>query len=335
MRARSTHQDFSITNTTEDHIMQAPYRSLQDGIAFNRAAFYLNRIVTPRRARAIFVGALRRYVSWRQGKRAFHAAPGMQAAVEGLRAEGYAELGQLLSREACLEVVDYLQDKKMQDRDMARAPYSLADAPAGARLADFSLADTVRCPHILELANSPMLLGLASDYIGCKPTLSSMVIRWSFPEEKGRSDLQRFHRDTDDWRFFKVMVYLTDVDEGCGPHVYVKATHRDRQTLRQRFWSDEEITEQYGEERLAVALGPSGTAFAVDTAGIHKGQAPEQRKRLMLMLQYSLLPCYRARKEPLHAGLPAGIDAYVNRMLFAPADDTVLVPSVRRRVLRS
>ncbi|MFL6706618.1 MAG: hypothetical protein ACJ8HI_00260 [Massilia sp.] len=315
--------------------MQVPYRSVQRGLTSNRAAFYLNRIVTARPARAVLVAAIRRYIAWRQRDRVLQAAPAQQAAVEGLNAEGYTELGQLLSRDACQEIVDYLSNKKMQDRDIARAPYCLADAPESARLADFSLADTLKCPHILGLANSPLLLGMATQYIGCKPTLSSVVIRWSFPAEAGRSDLQRFHRDTDDWRFFKVMVYLTDVDEACGPHVYVKATHRDRQTIRQRFWRDEEIAEKYGDERLAVALGPKGTAFAVDTAGIHKGQAPERGRRLMLMLQYSLLPCYSVRKEPVEAPLPAGLDAYINRVLFAPAKDTVVAQRVRRRVLRS
>ncbi len=149
-----------------------------------------------------------------------------------------------------------------------------------------------------------------------------MVIRWSSPELAGVSDLQRFHRDTDDWRFLKVMVYLTNVDEFCGPHVYVKGTHCSGQTLRQRFWTDEEMAESFDHSRFAVALGGMGSAFAVDTSGIHKGQAPTREYRLMLMLQYSLLPCYQTRKKPVNVVLPKHLDNYINRVIFANEFDS-------------
>ena len=31
-----------------------------------------------------------------------------------------------------------------------------------------------------------------------------------------------FHYDVDDFKFLKLFFYLNDVDENCGPHVYVK-----------------------------------------------------------------------------------------------------------------
>ena len=73
------------------------------------------------------------------------------------------------------------------------------------------------CPRLL--ANSAPLVRLAAQYISCKPTISAIALRWSYPQAGGGSGLQGFHRDCDDWRFIKVFVYLTDVDHTAGPHV--------------------------------------------------------------------------------------------------------------------
>jgi hypothetical protein len=284
--------------------------------------FYLNRVVTNSRLRAVFVSIMCKYI--RRNHRDEHRALEcrQQAVLDGLHSDGYAPLGNLLGQTECREIMDFLRDKNLTDRDNCRAPFCMQNAPPGTRLADFGLADVIACPHILALANRPSLLRLASDYIGCKPTLSAMVIRWSSPEQTGVSDLQRFHRDTDDWRFLKVMVYLTDVDEFCGPHVYVKATHCRGQTLRQRFWTDEEMAQSFDQSRFAVATGGMGSAFAVDTSGIHKGQAPTRAYRLMLMLQYSLLPCYQTRKKPVNAVRPQHLDSYINRLIFSSQLDS-------------
>ena len=280
------------------------------------AAFYAHRIITIAMVRALIVAAIRTYVRWRHKPNTGAAPHGHPAATDALRVDGYAPLGQLLPRADCMEMIDYLNDKLLNDRDTPRPPFRLIDAPAGVRLADYGFADVVNCPHVVALANCPLLLGIAASYLGCKPTLSSVVLRWSWPCAHGTSDLQRFHRDADDWRFFKVLVYLTDVDEQCGPHVYVKATHRGGRTMRLRFWSDEQIAAAYSRDRIAVALGRMGSAFAVDTAGIHKGLAPTRGARLMLMLRYSLLPCYESHCTPTGTPRPSGLDGYINRLLF-------------------
>jgi hypothetical protein len=40
--------------------------------------------------------------------------------------------------------------------------------------------------------------------------------------------LQAFHRDSEDWRYLKILVYLSDVDDGAGPHVYLHGSHLTR-----------------------------------------------------------------------------------------------------------
>lgn len=245
-----------------------------------------------------------------------------QAACADLDRHGYAPLGRVLSDVQCDEIRRFMADKPLTDRDgdadHQRAQFVLAHAPAGMRVADYALRDVLACPHILALANSAHLLGLAARYLRCKPTISALGLRWSFPVPGQDSALQAFHRDAEDWRYLKVLVYLTDVDADAGPHVYLDGSHLTRAPARLRYFSDKEITSTYGAGKLLTALGARGFCFAVDTAGIHKGTAPHRLPRLMLQIQYSLLPAYAYRYAPQPYDGGMILDPYVNRLIVHP-----------------
>ena len=154
------------------------------------------------------------------------------------------------------------------------------------------------CPLIARLVDDPLILGVAARYLGTTPTLVGVNLWWSFPE-KGNSTArdyaaQVFHFDLDDFRFIKFFFYLTDVDESAGPHVAVRSTHRQKRhakfsdRFKARRYSDQEIADVYGTDRLMVITGPAGTGFIEDTLCIHKGRSPMVRERLVLQLQYAL-----------------------------------------------
>lgn len=282
--------------------------------------YYSQRIVTRPSLRRLVVSALSGALRLRQGSgEDLHGNTAQEdSALADLRHSGYAPLGNLLDSAQCDDIRAYLQDKVLFDRDRARAAFTVARPPAGVRVADYHLRDVVACPHIMALANSPPLLGLAARYMECKPTISALGLRWSFPVAGDDSALQAFHRDSEDWRYLKVLVYLTDVDLDAGPHVYLHGSHLTRAPMRLRFYTDDEIASAYGAEMLLTALGPRGFCFAVDTAGIHKGTAPSRLPRLMLQIQYSLLPSYAYQYAPEIYQGPLVLDPYVNRLIVTP-----------------
>jgi hypothetical protein len=98
--------------------------------------------------------------------------------------------------------------------------------------------------------------------------------------DKHHDVAQKFHRDSEDWKYLRFLICLTDVDDECGPHVYVKGSHRDNLPLRLKVYPPEEISQWYGNENVIKILGKLGTAIAADTSGIHKGNCRrEQRER--------------------------------------------------------
>ncbi|WP_432381489.1 phytanoyl-CoA dioxygenase family protein [Duganella sp. P38] len=299
------------------------YAQLKPGRRFaplQSLLYYSQRIVTYPSLRRLVVTALSGAVRLRQGagRELYAATPAEDAALIDLRRSGYAPLGNLLDGTQCDDIRAWLTDKLLTDRDRERPRFTLAQRAEEVRVADYHLRDVIACPHILALANSPPLLGLAARYMGCKPTISALGLRWSFPVPGADSALQAFHRDSEDWRYLKVLVYLTDVDDGAGPHVYLHGSHLTQAPMRLRFYTDSEISSAHSADMLLTAIGKRGFCFAVDTAGIHKGTAPALRPRLMLQIQYSLLPSYAYRYAPERYQGPLLLDPYVNRLIVCP-----------------
>lgn len=233
-----------------------------------------------------------------------------------LEGTGIAQLGKLFTSQQLDEIHGFLADKVLVEHGPRGRRFSAVQTPEDVSMADYDLTDILNCPHILQLANSPSLLALAAQYIGCKPTVSALGLRWSFPTGAAGEGLQAFHRDLDDWRFLKVFVYLTDVPQDGGPHVYVKGSHLTRAPLRLRAYGKEELKQAYGDEQIISVTGCAGQGFAADTYGIHKGAVPVGRPRLLLQFQYSMLPVYAYRYKPLAIERSGEFDTYVNRLFL-------------------
>lgn len=234
-----------------------------------------------------------------------------------LSADGYASLGELLSTAQCADIHAFLRDKNGSDRYGSDRRFAVASRPASTAVVEYDLVDIVNAPHIMALANSARLIALAEQYLDCKPTMSALMLRWSFPTDAPTGDVQRFHRDSDDWRHLKIMVYLTDVGAADGPHVYVLGTHREAAPVRIRIEDDAAVHRRYGKDTAKVVTGARGTGFAVDTAGIHKGETPREKPRLMLQIQYALLPVFANHYRPQAYAGHVAFDRYVNRLLVA------------------
>lgn len=291
------------------------YARLRPGHGFaplQALLYYVQRLATPYWLRRSIAGIIAGFLSLRHPPRALDKEHGEQD--RQLRLNGLVSLPALVSPEWVEKVMDYLQGKHVVTKGRA---VPLDKVPPEATLADYSLATVLSCPLIMGLINDPEVLSMAGAYLGCCPTLSSVGLRWSFPSREKASDVQKFHRDPDDWRFVKLFVYLTDVDEKSGPHVYVRGSHRSDLQMRARPYDLPYIEKEYGKDAAAAVLGPRGTAFMADTLGIHMGRPPDERPRLMLIAQYSLLPVYAFKYHPMALLPKPDVDPYVNRLIVS------------------
>jgi hypothetical protein len=225
------------------------------------------------------------------------AAAGANGAIEALYEDGIAQLPSLLSAGELREIEAWL------------LAHPLVHSNA------YTLETVLNCPHVLRLAGDASILAIARAYLGCVPTLASIGIRWSFCQSQ--SDVQLFHRDMDDWRSLKLFIYLTDVDAGSGPHAYVLRSHKGKSRLRARPYRLDEVEAEYGRGAVFRVIGPAGTTFVADTYGIHRGDVPAERPRLLLQIQYSVLPNFSLLYRPVSlADGESPVDRYTGRLLL-------------------
>jgi len=173
---------------------------------------------------------------------------------------------------------------------------------------------SINCPHLLPLATDPLRLGIAARWCDTRPTILLTLIWWSFAGRPGAKDAQLFHLDLDDHRFCKFFIYLTDVTEEDGPHVFVPGSHTPTALLEAaqasddpqvyQEWllkklrkTDEEVKQYFATDPVSLT-GPAGTNFIAVTRGVHKGLMPVRNDRLVCQVVYGATPFLQIPNEP-------------------------------------
>ncbi len=211
---------------------------------------------------------------------------------------------------------------------------TFAEAEAVQNLAHYADRDILNCPHLLDIALNPLHLGLAQSFLGTVPMIITCAAWWSFARADEAREAQLYHLDLDDYRFLKLFVYLTDVDETSGPHVYVPTTHRADILLKareaapsiQQFdqWlgqlrkTDREVGDAFGIAPVEIT-GEAGTVFVANTRGIHKGLLPKDRNRLVCQIVYGMTP-QRIKQDLPVAWSPAETPNIDRRYVEPPFD---------------
>ena len=110
---------------------------------------------------------------------------------------------------------------------------------------------------------------------------------------------QLFHYDYDRSNFIKMFIYLTDVDESNGPHVYVPNSHMERpkDLLSGERITDERMSTHYPPSTWQTITGKKGTLFFADTQGFHKGARVDAGSRSILQFN---MASDRFGYEPFH-----------------------------------
>jgi hypothetical protein len=154
------------------------------------------------------------------------------------------------------------------------------------------------CPTIANLASDPALLWIAASFLDSSPNFVGANLWWTFPVQASEADRSKhahvFHRDLDDFRFFKFFFYLTDVPSGEGAHICVVASHTNPPRLRAgdpwnfRRYDDQEVTSTFKSSDIVEICGQSSSGFAENTLCIHKGSTPKKEARLLLQLQFAM-----------------------------------------------
>jgi hypothetical protein len=271
-------------------------------------------------------------------------------AAELLR-EAHAGLGRALDPGRCDEIAAYFRQARgfaghhLVSSDGVERDFDAIVAD-GQRYVSYRPETVMAAPHLMALANRPEFVDAIGAAMGCLPVLYSVNAWWSFPVpgEPWPPHSQHFHRDNDDFRFFTLFVYLTDVDgEGDGPNQIVARTNSAagaqavmdecrilnedvRRTLMNPYPQPPDLVPRFLAPAIRSTFGPRGTAFLADTRALHRGLAPRDRARLIFWARFGLGPNTNSSDTDLRDGPVRAADLgsaladtpknrYVNRLL--------------------
>jgi hypothetical protein len=145
----------------------------------------------------------------------------------------------------------------------------------------------VASPVVQRLMIERRLALAAGRYLGVEPMIVSVALWKSITwRTADRLSAQYFHYDNDRAAFIKMFVYLTDVTERNGAHVYVARSHREKPTrlLHGGRLHDRDVRRFFPERDWRVITGPKGSVFFADTAGFHKGGVMSEGERAVLQI---------------------------------------------------
>ncbi|MGH8002592.1 MAG: phytanoyl-CoA dioxygenase family protein, partial [Brasilonema sp.] len=151
---------------------------------------------------------------------------------------------------------------------------------------------TKRLPQIYTVTDLPefsqwgaeqKLLNIAENYIGLPVTFQGVHLRKDFPNENQFGTLL-WHKDSEDRRMVKIIIYLSDVEEKHGPFEYVPVSSTPLHSLNYyriyyKLWqsgylgiTDEQLKEVIPEHKWKSCPGPAGTVIFTDPKiALHHG----------------------------------------------------------------
>ena len=232
-----------------------------------------------------------------------------KAVVDALRADGifpslqlppdvHAEIREFASQTPCFGNFDRKMEFVAADHAAAEARYGKAI------LSGHHFERSLDSPGVRAVQSDPLLTDVARHYLGAQAQLITTRIWWSFPTSASEADrslasLDKFHFDLDDWRMLKFFFNLVDVDDGTGPHVYVRGSHARRKMKHQLTLlvghAADEVLDYYGAGSPVTLTGPAGSGFVEDPFGFHMGTVPTTAPRLMMEVGFGVSKPSRRR----------------------------------------
>jgi hypothetical protein len=158
----------------------------------------------------------------------------------------------------------------------------------------------LNCPAAVTVAFQPLLIDIATGYLGCLPAIGGANLRKSYANTIPPFSTNYFHCDGNSKRFLKCFFYLNDVDEHGGPFCYVRGSHRQKfDGWRKKYrWSFDEIAAQYGEDRIVNLTANLGDLVIADTTGFHRGTKVRSTDRWLWTMNYDVEPEYGGTQRP-------------------------------------
>jgi hypothetical protein len=156
-------------------------------------------------------------------------------------------------------------------------------------------------PEFSQWGREQKLLNIIENYIGLSVAFQGVHLRKDFPSENQFGTLL-WHKDSEDRRMVKMIIYLSDVEEKHGPFEYVPVSLTSLYSLNYyriyyKLWrsgylgiNDEQLKEVIPQDKWKSCPGPAGTVIFTDPKiALHHGSLRTE-DRSALFFAYTANP---------------------------------------------
>jgi hypothetical protein len=146
-------------------------------------------------------------------------------------------------------------------------------------------------PEIFRWGASDRILDLAERYLEVPVAYHGVYLRRDLAVAATAASNQ-WHLDMEDRHVFKVIIYLTDVNDGDGAFEYIPRARSMElgRALGPTFQvgPDEQMSHFVDKDEWRAGTGPAGTVILADTGVLfHRGRRPKGKDRITLFYDYS------------------------------------------------
>jgi hypothetical protein len=145
-------------------------------------------------------------------------------------------------------------------------------------------------PALLDWGLDERIVGIVENYIGLPVAYRGVQARIDLADGT-QVETRLWHRDGEDRRIVKFIVYAGDVPPGEGGFEYIAkpdAPPAQRVRLTNHRVLDADMARLVPAERWRPCTGPAGTVVVTDTCSVwHRGGVPSVRDRMTLFYAYN------------------------------------------------
>lgn len=156
---------------------------------------------------------------------------------------------------------------------------------------EYPLRLLINNSDIFNLIQKYDFTALSQKFFNSKSLFTTLNLWWTTPikDDMDRYTGQAFHIDIDRSQVLLFLVYISDVDESNGAHIYVNKSHKNKphKFIKDKRMTEEEIINEYSNENLIQITGKKGTVIVTDPLGFHRGKPIDLGTRLALKFEFS------------------------------------------------
>jgi hypothetical protein len=164
-----------------------------------------------------------------------------------------------------------------------------SQADAGIEFVTMRATNVAANPDLYLFGLHPLLLDIAEAYIGLPVAYDGASIQYT-PADGREVATRDWHRDREDRRMMKIIVYLNDVDADGGPLQLLAGMPPEPRAYRHLYSLTQEERAALEDGALGTPVnceGPAGTAVFADTARFfHRGKPATRQARAALFFSY-------------------------------------------------